>query len=381
MKPLVISDFIGAISPQLPTVCQDRINNLQKLTANFPSLLSNTLIFEYCLDREDTPVDLSLGINSATSSRNLLLAGMHPYIDLPQNLLNNDAWQQVRSFARAWTNTESKIHNFVDTIWLEFDSESALLSNCPIPSFFFASESVTSTGIKEASWVTNYALKLISGSPLKSEVGKQVNRCIRLLPKEACAKSFGIMLSRSEERVRMVTSKMPADKVLDYLTTVGWSGQEQDIQPIIMAMGQVVKEINVSIDIGSSIGSRLGLELRPDEELVIAPGEESASFNFNKISFQWKQIFEILSTYKLCPTHVGQEILSFPGAIDDRALYDTSETWQYATALMSSTAYSLTVKDISHLKMVVESGQLLQAKIYLRVGQAWVDKRQITNCL
>lgn len=370
MKPLFISDFLGAIATQLPTVCQDRINNLQKLTANFPSLLSNTLIFEYCLDQENTSVDLSLGINSATSSRNLLLAGRHPYIDLPQNLLENDAWQQVRSFARAWADTESKIHDFVDTIWLEFDSESALLSNCPIPSFFFASDRVTSAQIKNNSWVTNDALKLISGSPLKSDVCKQVDRCIRLLPKEVHARSFGIMLSRSEERVRMVTSKMPADKVLNYLTRVGWSGDRQGIQPIIMAMGQIVKDINVSIDIGSSIGSRLGLELRPDGELT-----------FNEISFQWKQIFEILSTYKLCATDVSQEILSFPGAIDDRVLFDASETWQYATALIGSAAYNLTFKDISHLKLVVESGKPLQAKIYLRVGQAWVDKRQTTNCL
>ena len=370
MKLLVISDFIGAITPHLPTICQEQINKLQKLTANFPSFLSNTLIFEYCLDRENTPVDLSLGINSAASSRNLLLAGLHPCIDLPQNLLENDKWQQVRSFAKAWKDKGSTIHDFVDTIWLEFDSETVLLSNCPIPSFFFASDRITSEGIKEVDWVTNDALKLIFGKPLKSEVARQVNRCIRLLPKEARAKSFGIMLSRSEERVRMVTSKMPADKVLNYLSTVGWSGDRQDIQSIITAIGQIVKDINVSIDIGSSIGSRLGLELRPDEEL-----------NFNQITFQWKQIFEILANYKLCPTDVSQEILSFPGAIDERALFEASETWQYATALMDSRASSFIVKDISHLKIVVESGKSLQAKIYLKVGQAWVNKKQIANCL
>jgi hypothetical protein len=370
MKSLVISDFIGAIAPYLPTICQNKINKLKKLTSIFPNLLSTTLIFEYCLNQENSLVDLSLGINSATSSRNLLLAGLHPYIDLPQNLLDNDAWQQVRSFARAWIDKESTIHNFVDTVWLEFDSELALLSNCPIPSFFFASDCITSEAIEETIWVTNDALKLIFGRSLKSDVCQQVYKCIRLLPKETYARSFGIMLSRSEERVRMVTSQMPADRVLDYLTTVGWSGNQKDIQPIIMPMGQIVQNINVSIDLGSSIGSRLGLEFKPDDGLT-----------FNQILFQWKQIFEILSTHQLCLANVSQEILSFPGAINDRVLFEASETWQYATALMGSKAYSLTFKDISHLKLVVESGKPLQAKIYLRVGQAWLDKRQITNCL
>jgi hypothetical protein len=166
----------------------------------------------------------------------------------------------------------------------------------------------------------------------------------------------------------MVTSKMPADQVLDYLTQVGWSGHQPDIQPIIAEIGKIVQYINVSIDIGNSIGSRLGLELRPDDGLT-----------FNEILFQWKQIFEILSAHKLCATNVSQEILSFPGIIDEQTLIKRSETWQYATTLIGSTAYSLTIKDISHLKIVVESGQPLQAKIYLRVGQAWVNKRQITK--
>jgi hypothetical protein len=361
MKKLVISDFIGAIASQLPAVCRCQLNDLKELTATLPHLLSNTLIFEYCLAREDTSVDLSLGINSAIGGRNLLLAGMHPYIDLPQELLENDAWQQVRAFAQAWLDMESKIYNFVDTIWLEFDSEPTFPS-FPIPSFFFATSHVTSSRINEAAWVTNDALKLIFGRSLTSNIEEQLYQCIRLLPKETFARSFGIMLSRGEERVRMVTSKMPADQVLDYLTQVGWSGYQLDIQPIMAEIGKIVRYINVSIDIGNSIGSRLGLELQPDDGLV-----------FNEVLSQWKQIFDIVSAHKLCATNVRQEILSFPGIIDERALVELPETWQYATALIGHTANSLTVKSISHLKLVVESGKPLQAKIYLKVGQVWVS--------
>ncbi len=368
MKKLIISDFIGAIAPQLPVVCRSQINNLKKLTANFPSLLSNTLIFEYRLDNKNTSVDLSLGINSAIGSRNLLLAGMHPYIDLPQELLENDVWQQVRSFAQSWTDTESKIHNFVDTIWLEFDSKSVLLSTCPIPSFFFATYHVTSSQLKETSWVANDALKTIYGRSLTSNIEKQLYKCIGLLPGKTHAKSFGIMLSRGEERVRMITSEMPANKVLEYLSKIKWSGHKQDIQPIIEALGRVAKHINVSLDIGSSIGSRLGLELRPDEGLP-----------FETMLLQWKQIFGIISEHKLCTTDISQEILSFPGIINEQTLIDKSKTWQDATALIGHTTYNITVKDISHLKIVVESGQPLQAKIYLKVGQVWIKNSALIS--
>lgn len=362
MKKLVISDFIGAIAPQLPAVCRYQLNDLKKLTATLPNLLSNTLIFEYCLDREGASVDLSLGINSSNGNGNLVLAGMHPYIDLPQGLFENQVWQQVRAFAQAWIDTESKINNFVDTIWLEFDSEPTL-SSCPIPSFFFATSHVSSSQINRAFWVTNDALKLIYGRSLTSNFKEQLYRCISLLPIKTHAKSFGMMLSRGEERVRMVTSQMLANKVLKYLTTIGWSGSQQNIKPIIEALGRVVKYINVSIDIGSSIGSRLGLELQPNEELAS-----------DEMLFQWRQIFEIVSDHKLCTADVSQEILSFPGIIDEQTLIDRSETWQYATALIGSAANSLTIKDISHLKLVVESGQPLQAKIYLKIGQVWVKQ-------
>jgi hypothetical protein len=131
---------------------------------------------------------------------------------LPDRLLTEPVWQQIRNFTTCWQNQTSPLYANVDNIWLEFDVDGNS-DRSPIPSCFFGSQTITAASATVPdphAWVTQTAIQLLRGQSLSPATEQQLFRCVAALHNGVHVFQVGLMLARQSDVVRICVNILAA---------------------------------------------------------------------------------------------------------------------------------------------------------------------------
>ncbi len=358
LPPVAAGVSPGLISPSA-------FSDISSLARVLPSTLAyNTFGFE-CRLGEELPRADFLVLARASCGRDSL-AGLHPTSTLPARLMTDPVWSRVRDFSSHWADPSSPLYHAVDNVWLEFDVDGPA-PDVPVPSIFFGPQSNDQIDDIEVAGEPNAegrlatverTIRLLAGGeppPLRMLEG-----CFRALWSDEQVFQVGLMLSRGEDAVRLCIRMRSVERIMEYLTVVGWPGDEADLRGVLEPLARSVDRVVLAIDVGDAVGAKIGLECYFYENRQ--PRREP----------RWGAFLNSLVLQGLCTPDKREALLAYSGYFDQNA---HGVPWpaalRRASRLLDGRSLSTFVRSLHHVKIVHRPGNPLEAKAYLAGNHHW----------
>ena len=176
------------------------------------------------------------------------LAGLHPTSTLPARLMTDTVWRRVEDFAVHWADPSSPLYHAVDNVWLEFDVDGPP-PDVPVPSIFFAPQSNGQMDDIEVAGEPNAegrlatverTIRLLAGG---EPPPRMLEGCFGVLSSDEKVFQVGLMLSRGEDAVRLCIRLRSVERIMEYLTVVGWPGDEADLRGVLEPLARSVDRV------------------------------------------------------------------------------------------------------------------------------------------
>jgi hypothetical protein len=339
-----------------------------------PGALATGFGFECHLGEQTPHADFFVRVRASEVGRGVL-GGTSTFDALPTSLTDEPTWARVREFARNWADPAVVATENTDNVWLEFDLDPAD-EGMPLPSVFFSAYHGILSRLESAEetppsapdaygWVTREALPLVLGRPLASATEEMVFRTLDALPRGANVFQVGVMLARASDAVRLCIVDLPTERVVEYLTGLGWTGDSEELQALVDGLATFVDRIVLDIDVADRLSSKLGFECYFTG--FRQPGDEA----------RWRTLFDHLVDENLCRPEQREALLAYPGFVHQA---QSAGAWPShlaaAASLLGPRASSGRARVLHHLKIAYRPGVPLEAKAYLGGTHHWlVDGR------
>jgi hypothetical protein len=364
-----LSDYLKIATPHISQqlISREFFFYINQIASLLPSGITSLFGFECRLGEITPKADFFLAASASGNGRDIL-AGKHRFIHLPEYLFTNSIWRKIREFSLEWIDPESPLYDNADNIWLEFDVDSSP-PEIPTPSLFFGvkqlqyyrENKLKYEDVRNISqWGIKTALKLLeTETPLKLQ--SKISNCFSLLPPGAEVFQIGVMLSRKSETVRLCVSGIPIEKIVDYLSNIGWIGSYKEVELLVSDLSKFVNIIDLAFDVGNTINRKLGFECFTNTQ--------------SQNDHMLQAFLDYLVKNGMCLPAKRDALLTYPGFFDERS---NPEFWPSNLSKMSSflqgNKLSTFMKSLNHIKIVYEAGKALEAKAYLFLGHGWLPK-------
>jgi hypothetical protein len=199
---------------------------------------------------------------------------------------------------------------------------------------------------------------------LNHQVSPQLESNLRLcadsLPAGGTISHIGAMLSRSIKAVRVNVKGISPEQLPDYLMQIGWSDPINTFSTLISTLSEFADSILLSFDVGDTVLPRIGLECFLNNQPCDEP--------------RWQLFLDYLVERKLCTLPKQNALLNWPGFSRKSSVPDLwPSNIGFGDRLLGSRAISLFSRWISHIKLVYQPGNTLEAKAYLAFTHGWFD--------
>ena len=187
-------------------------------------------------------------------------------------------------------------------------------------------------------------IRHFQGTAVLNAIIRTVTACLDHLPPKASIPLLGLMLSRPVEAVRLTMARMTSDQIQTYLQGLDWPGDHRTLHEALgLAEGRAAR-IGLAVDAGSELSPKLGVEVHFSEDKL------------PRRPYPWEGILDALVARGLCLPAKRDAILRYPGLV---------EVQQDGLGCKS-----MLLKQISHLKIVIDSDRITAAKAYLEARQS-----------
>jgi hypothetical protein len=273
----------------------------------------------------DAVLECHLGGKSSRTDVSILLnRSIH---ELSASWHSHEAWQQCLKLSQILSDAHNSYRKYITEVWLEFDSEGHKLT-MPIPCILVGLK--PGEPIEILSEVAAQALKIPA-----ERIAENLQACLANMPANANLLYVGRMWSRNANSLRVSIGNLAFSQVPELLQKNGWRGALAELDSILKQLSRYLETMVVSFDINGSAESRIGLECY--------------FHRANESNPVWCNFLDYLVAENLCISHQACTLLQWPG-IDYKG----------------SSSY---LRFITHIKIVIDSGQPLQAKVYLGLQQ------------
>jgi len=354
IQSIFASNYLNSSEPYIINlVSEDNFKEILNIARLFPGNLTSFLGFECRLGDSNARTDWAFAISGLNGDRfvleNLLKNGF-----LPDRLLEKSEWYQIKEFAKAWADSESILYDKVQCFWLEFDMPKNG-PDVPIPCVFFGPtklpKGLSVNDYKNYEWLTKIALPILRGQPLTKGIETNLKKCIEQIPKNSTLFQIGTLLSRSDNGVRIYINRLQPKKIIPYLNSIGWFDETGEFSKLINEIKDKADRFVVSFDVNDDgIGSKVGIEL------------SFSSKKFQKET-RWNKLLDYLVKKDLCLTKKRDALANYQGSEagnTDKII----EPLKAASGNLKKIFTSAIVRYISHIKIVYDSGEILEAKAY-----------------
>lgn len=316
-------DWLTVLGPHLiePLFQPPAVARLHSLAVHLPGDCSSVL--ELRLAPGPSIIDLSLP---------LLAPSQAP------PLAERTSSSHLRSFLCGWSDPTGPFHR-LSSVWLEFDLDREP-QGLPIP--------IVCAKLQpdcERDWVLDCLIPALHEQPLSSAQRGRVALCLQEIPAPATLLYVFSLLSRGSDAVRLEIFGLDPAGILAYLERVG-----PDLVPWVRetaALFADVERIHLSLDIGSEIQPRIGIE----GSFSRLPRREP----------RWRELFDRLVGSGLCAPEKRDAALAWPG-------YDNFWTAPERWPAKPRPAAGFCVRRLSHVKVVCRPDREPEAKVYLTFG-------------
>ncbi len=362
-----LEDYLRVVAPHIhhQLISPDSLAHIATIAKILPANVTSFLIFECRLGESQPRADFLLSVAASEGGREIL-AGRNSAIDLPETLLTNPVWNRIRNFCTNWADPASTLYKQTHSIWLEFDVVGPP-TQIPVPSIFFGpkyieldNSSSTKLGIaaNPYQWVAETALRILFGKPIPSSFKRKLFDCFDLLPAGARIFHIGAMLARQVDTVRVCVTDIPANKLWDYLSRLGWTGSISKLEAFVSELSSWVDRVDLDLDVGDTILPKIGLECYFNRQPQFEP--------------RWQLFLDRLVETGLCIPAKRDAILAYPGYSHERS---NRELWPSnllrVSNLLRSRVSSIFIRQLNHVKIVYQPDIPLEVKAYLSAGYYW----------
>jgi hypothetical protein len=306
---------------------QKAIHQIGKIADWFPAAITNCFCFEVRLGKASSTADFAFLCNRDSTGADILADGSS--IKLHDELFMNSVWNHLRDFSHRWTGPESGLRDAVTHLWIELDSDQ--YNRVPVPSVFLG---MPRDHPSDVAWLLPL-LETLNYS-ISKPLLETLQHCFRSSVLANKRISLGLMFSRETDRARLVFHDIN-DDVLRLLPELGFANLE-DLKWLVTDLLKMAAHLNLSIDAGASIGSKVGLECQFGDHV-------------RKDHASWTRLLNYLVGLGCCSPEKSEALLLWPGGTRERLQH---LLWPAAV-----------VRKIKHLKIVYEAGSPLEAKAYL----------------
>ncbi|HVR62339.1 MAG TPA: hypothetical protein VMU50_10595 [Polyangia bacterium] len=254
-------------------------------------------------------------------------------------------WERVAALARRWDDPSSPLHDRIEKVFLEFDAPFA--AGQP-PSVFARLDSAIGGGdeqwVAAAAAVDELALVWGGGQRWSAAARASVEAAFAALPPGGRIVDVAAMLPRGQVAMRLFVA-LPSSGLGGYLTALGWTDAEarRQLAALLQSVLAPCRYLSLQIDAGDGdrVGPRIGVEVSPS---VTADGDT------------WPAVAERLRRAGLGAPSRLAALGRWPGIGPPRAI---GGRWP-----------SQLVRQLSHVKLVLEPARPIEAKVYL-----WATRR------
>jgi hypothetical protein len=316
-------DWLTVLGPHLvePLFQPPAVARLHSLAANLPGDCSGVL--ELRLAPGPSIVDLSLPLFAPAQ--------------VP-TFAEQTSSSHLRSFLRSWSDPAGPFH-CLSSIWLEFDLDREP-QGLPVP--IICAKLQSDCG---RDWVLDCLIPALHERPLSSAQRRWVALCLQEIPAPATLLYVFSLLSRGSDAVRLEIFGLDAAGIVAYLERIG-----PGLVPWVRetaALFAGVERIHLSLDIGSEIQPRIGIE----GSFSRLPRREP----------RWRELFDRLVDRGFCAPEKRDAALAWPG-------YDNFWTAPERWPAKPRPAAGFCVRRLSHVKVVCRPDREPEAKVYLTFG-------------
>lgn len=340
--------ILESVKESLPSslIDQEGYTRLAAVAEHLPVEITTFWGLECRLGRPDAKADILFQtINQSQGQR--LLAGQKPST-LDFICERWPAWGKLRTFSRQWSDPEHPFHNHIRNVWLEFDTASSLSSDgaknvISHPSIFFGP---TKHAYNEQFF--GLLIDVINTFDEKEpKFTKSLKSFIALLPNGAQLFQTGIMISRSNEGLRVCVKEVSSEYIPKWLAENGWDGDTQGMAGLLSEIVPLAQTIALDVDLTEKgMGEKIGLECYMDWLMDDTD--------------QWRPLLDFIEAKGLCLPLKREGLLAFPGI-------SRSPLSQRITS--DGILFSNLQRKIHHIKLNFLDSDIVEAKVYLSLSR------------
>lgn len=295
---------------------------INRLAGFFTDFSASEYIVETSLENASSAIDVSFRVLREEADHMREAFKSEAFAPLTKSVY----WQKLMKFCNEWPDK-------VNEIWFELD-QSAYEKSIPEPCFFFDSESIKNADNQDFS-----LLKLAAESFLEKAAPEKVYShivdSISRFPAELPLFHTGSMLARHQDRLRIFTSGMSWNALLEWAKSMNWQNGTPDLQKWQQILcscteGPFIADFDVT---EHGVPSKLGINF------VTAPEKND-------------EFLALLKQQGLCSVEKAEIIKAWCGKRSE---------------FINNAGFCLIVNRICHYKMTFTADLPVKIKVYLQI--------------
>ncbi len=247
-------------------------------------------------------------------------------------LFQSVGWLKTFEFLNQWVEKDLFVQKKIKAICFEFDIGS-VSSWPPQPNLFLTLH----PNSKDVCEIVDRIFECLMQKKISTQMLNLVNRCSSE-NFQIC--NIGYMLARPHDALRVAVRGDPFERsaILSYLTRLGHSGFEKDLDDLFEKIKPHISHFSLEVDIADQVFPKIGISLNMKEDCGL---------------------LKILISEGLMDPEKYKALLSWVGPRFDLSITDL--------LFVDSSSQRFIFKSIHHVKIVFAPNKPLQTKIYLQV--------------
>jgi hypothetical protein len=278
--------------------------------------------------------------------------------NLPDWVLTTPTWQFVQNFYRTWALPNSSLRSAIEHVGIEFELKEPL-PQIPVP--WLCLQFNPKTALDTAGLVQILQLLNDSVSPL---LAANLQCCVEALPVGATISHLGAMPAHSLNSVRLNVKGIAPGQLADYLCQIGWQETAHlvSIASLTDSLSGLADSISLSFDVGDTLRPQIGLKCFLNQQ----PYHQR----------RWEALLDYLIERELCTPTKKHALLNWTGFSQSSPVPDRCPSQlSLSNGRFDAGTISLFSKWISHIKVLYQPDQALEANAYLGFSHSWFDAK------
>src|SRR3954452_5441111 len=222
-------------SPPWVLVPSASLQRIRRVARSLPFGLTDFFGFECRLGASGAPADVLFAVRRGQATA----------------LLECDrAWGPIVDFARSWSDPGSALHETVNSLWLEFDTERLPERGAvTAPNAFFGPTKDPGADGYRPDWWVDTAMATLRGRAVGRAQRASLSRCVAQLPGPANVVQVGAMVARPGAATRICIRGIDAPGIPGYLAAIGRPDEDGALRVLLDEFAPLVDEVLLNIDV------------------------------------------------------------------------------------------------------------------------------------